>query len=133
MDKATSKVRIVFDGFAKAVNGVSLNNCLLTGAQGDQDILRTVNNLMGEGGLLRMRRMFLCNGVREEDCNCLMFLWRPYPTGPIRTYRFVNVTFGLRDSPFLAQEVFKHHATSLLSSTLWPSTSSSTNPGWKTS
>ena len=112
MDKATSKVRIVFDGSAKAANGVSLNDCLLKGPQGEQDILRIINNFRWEKVAFSgdVRRMFLCIGVREEDRDCLRFLWRPDENGAVKAFRFVNVTFGLRDSPFLAQEVFKHHA-----------------------
>lgn len=111
-DKATSKTRIVFDGSAKDGEGVSLNDCLLKGPAGKQDLLKILVNFRWEQVAFSgdVRRMFLCIGVQERDRDHLRFLWREKKSGELVTYRFRNVTFGLRDAPFVAQEVFKIHA-----------------------
>ena len=110
-DKTTSKTRVVFDGSAKDSNGVSLNDCLLKGPAGKQDLLKILINFRWNKVAFSgdVKRMFLCIGVHEKDRDHLRFLWKD-KDGQTVTYRFRNVTFGLRDAPFVAQEVFKTHA-----------------------
>ena len=110
-DKTTTKTRVVFDGSARDSNGVSLNDCLLKGPAGKQDLLKILINFRWNKVAFSgdVKRMFLCIGVHEKDRDHLRFLWRD-KQGQIVTYRFKNVTFGLRDAPFVAQEVFKTHA-----------------------
>ena len=111
-DKLTSKCRIVFNGSSKGSNGVSLNECLLKGPQGAPDLVKILVNFRWRKVAFAgdVKRMYLCIFVREEDRDHLRFLWRESRRHPIATYRFRKVPFGLRDAPFLAQQVFKHHA-----------------------
>lgn len=111
-DKATTKTRVVFDGSARDEKGQSLNDCLLKGPPGDQDLLKILINFRWEKVAFSgdVRRMFLCIGVHQQDRDHLRFLWREDPKQEATIFRFKNVTFGLRDAPFVAQEVFKIHA-----------------------
>lgn len=112
LDKSTSKTRVVFDGSAKASNGVSLNDCLLKGPAGNQDLMKILIGFRWEQTAFSgdVKRMFLCIGMEPKDRDHLRFFWRENEEDELRTFRFTAVTFGLTDAPFLAQEVFKRHA-----------------------
>ncbi len=113
LDKATTKVRAVFDASA-TYKGVSLNSVINTGPKLQQE-LTTV--------LLRFRRnpvalicdieeMYLRILVNETDRRYFSFLWRDMDTSrEPDVYEFSRVVFGVNCSPFLAQLVLREHAS----------------------
>ena len=112
-DKATTKLRIVYDASAKT-NGVSLNDCVYAGPAFGQCILNI---------LLRFRvpkvaftgdieKAFLMISVAQEDRDVLRFLWiddidRDLPQMVV--LRFTRVPFGVSSSPFLLNATIRHH------------------------
>ena len=107
--RQTSKVRPVFDASCKSYNGVSLNDCLLTGP----NLIPSIISI-----LIRFRRwrVVICADitkafhqilVRPCDRDCHRFL---LPSdGYIRVMRFKVVPFGNKSSPFLLNATIKHH------------------------
>ena len=115
MDRATTKVRIVFDASAR-VNGTSLNDVIHQGPKLQQNL----NHV-----LLRFRRfpiaigcdiseMYLQIQLTQEDRPYHRFLWRncEVEKDPV-IYEFTRVMFGVNCSPFLAQLVTQAHARSM--------------------
>ncbi|XP_026728198.1 uncharacterized protein LOC113494186 [Trichoplusia ni] len=106
------KPRIVFDAAAK-YEGRSLNDALLAGP----DLLQSLF-----GVLLRFREgpvavmadiqdMFLRVKVKEEDRDCLRFLWRgSRRTGKPEEYRMSSIIFGAASSPATAIYVMNKNA-----------------------
>ena len=111
-DKATTKVRIVYDA-AATFQGTSLNDRMYTGPNLQSDIVEI---------LLRFRRSPICliGDIKEmfnqvvldpKDRKFHRLLWRNFDTSkPIETYEAVRLVFGDRASPFLAQFVMQHQA-----------------------
>jgi hypothetical protein len=106
----TTKCRPVFAGNATDVNGVSLNDCLLTGPS----LIPNLPDL-----LLRFRfclyvvssditKAFLQLGLDELDRDACRFLWMD-EDGRVKVYRFKVVTFGIVSSPFLLNMTILHH------------------------
>ena len=113
-DKATTKLRIVYDASAKVVDGPSLNDCLHKGPKFNQlifDILlrfRTYKYALTAD----LEKAFLQISVAECDRDVLRFLWvEDVDKDPpnVRTYRFARVVFGVSASPFLLNATLKHH------------------------
>ncbi|XP_026739836.1 uncharacterized protein LOC113502195 [Trichoplusia ni] len=106
------KPRIVFDAAAK-YEGRSLNDALLAGP----DLLQSLF-----GVLLRFREgpvavmadiqdMFLRVKVKEDDRDCLRFLWRgSRRTGKPEEYRMSSIIFGAASSPATAIYVMNKNA-----------------------
>ncbi|XP_026739594.1 uncharacterized protein LOC113502285 [Trichoplusia ni] len=106
------KPRIVFDAAAK-YEGRSLNDALLAGP----DLLQSLF-----GVLLRFREgpvavmadiqdMFLRVKVKEDDRDCLRFLWRRCRgTGKPEEYRMSSIIFGAASSPATAIYVMNRNA-----------------------
>ncbi|XP_026730254.1 uncharacterized protein LOC113495628 [Trichoplusia ni] len=106
------KPRIVFDAAAK-YEGRSLNDALLAGP----DLLQSLF-----GVLLRFREgpvavmadiqdMFLRVKVKEDDRDCLRFLWRgSRGTGKPEEYRMSSIIFGAASSPATAIYVMNKNA-----------------------
>ena len=114
-ERATTKIRVVYDGSAKLNDSeVSLNECLQTGPN---LIPRLFDVLIG----FRTHRIaitadiekaFLMIGIVPSDRDVLRFLWFQDPTkldSPICQFRFTRVVFGLRPSPALLGAVILHH------------------------
>jgi hypothetical protein len=111
-DKATTKVRVVFDGAAQH-QGICLNDVMHPGPKLQNDLLQV---------LLRFRRgaiavacdieeMYLRIQLQPEDRNRFRFLWRNLDqTRQPEKYEFQRVVFGASSSPFLAQYVTQEHA-----------------------
>ena len=107
--KATTKVRIVYDGSSKInPEANSLNDCLLSGPN-------MIANLCGI--LMRFRlpeiavladieKAFLNVGLHMPDCDVCRFLQfddstNPKVDGNLATYRFKRIPIGINSSPFL--------------------------------
>ncbi len=113
-DKATTKVRVVYDASATSSSGISLNSCLYPGPC----LLKTVAEI-----LIRFRvnpialisdieKAFLMISVNEGDRDVLRFLWYKDVNSSEREqviYRFCRVVFGVTCSPFLLNATLKHH------------------------
>ena len=112
-DKATTKLRIVYDASART-SGPSLNDCLYAGPkfnQGIMDILlrfRTYKTALAAD----IEKAFLMISVAQPDRDVLCFLWiddihKQLPS--VVTLRFTRVVFGVSSSPFLLNATIKHH------------------------
>ena len=75
-DKATTKLRIVYDASAKS-DGPSLNDCLYTGSKFDQKILDILLWFCLHKVALTadIEKAFLMISMAEKDCDVLRFLW----------------------------------------------------------
>ena len=112
MDKATTKVRPVFDASAK-MNGTSLNSMISTGPKLQRELPAV---------LLRFRRntialvcdiaeMYLRIELAPDDRPFHRFLWRGQDAaGEPEVYEFQRVVFGVNASPFIAQHVSRVNA-----------------------
>eukprot|EP00795_Rhopilema_esculentum_P012680 gene12680-3393_t len=111
-DKATTKVRIVFDGSAK-YNGMSVNDVIHQGPKLQQDLVKV---------LLRFRKhpvalvcdiaeMYLQIGIHPDDRQYQRILWRNMDqTAEPDVLQFNRMVFGINSSPFGAQFVSQEHA-----------------------
>jgi len=114
-ERATTKIRIVYDGSAKLNDSeASLNECLQTGPN---LIPRLFDVLIGFRAhciaiTADIEKAFLMIGIVPSDRDVLRFLWFHDPTkldSPICQFRFTRAAFGLRPSPALLGAVIIHH------------------------
>ena len=112
-DKATSKLRVVYDASARTT-GPSLNDCLYTGPKFGQSIFDILLRFRLQQVALTgdIEKAFLMVSVTERDRDSLRFLWaaKPHVEPPeIITLRFTRVVFGVSSSPFLLNATVNHH------------------------
>ena len=112
-DKATSKLRIVYDASARST-GPSLNDCLYTGPKFGQSIFDILLRFRLQRVALTgdIEKAFLMISVQERDRDSLRFLWAvdPHVEPPeLITLRFTRVVFGVSSSPFLLNATINHH------------------------
>jgi hypothetical protein len=119
-DKATTKLRVVYDASAKST-GPSLNDCLHKGAKFHQLILDLLVRFRSYQVALvaDVEKAFLMIGVEEKDRDALRFLWiddvnKGDPE--LQVYRFTRVMFGVSSSPFLLNATVKYHLEQFLQS-----------------
>lgn len=116
-NKATTKVRIVYDASAKTKSeNKSLNECLYRGPV-------LLQNLIGILFRFRMQKIamvsdiekaFLQIGLQEDAKDVTRFLWLKDKSvldteNNIEVYRFCRVPFGIICSPFLLAATIDHH------------------------
>lgn len=111
-DKATTKVRIVFDASMKGLNGVSLNDDLLVGPTLQPPLRHIVMRWrMHPIGLcadiIKMYRQVL---VSEEHSDFQRIVWRENPEAELEEYRILRVTFGTAPAPYLAVKTLQQAA-----------------------
>ena len=119
-DKASTKVRVVYDASAKIKKGQkSLNECLYPGPTMLKDLI---------GILLRFRlnriaivtdieKAFLQIGLSEDAKDVTRFFWLKEKEhlsleNNVQVYRFNRVPFGIISSPFLLAATLDHHLKS---------------------
>ena len=112
MDKATTKVRIVFDCAAKC-NGISLNDMIHAGPkllQGLFNVLvRFRRNLVGIA--CDIKEMYLQIEVKEQDRSHFRLLWRDLdPSQEPDVFEFNRVVFGKNSAPMESQFVAQENA-----------------------
>ena len=112
-DKATTKLRIVFDASARS-SGPSLNECLYAGPPLNRTILEILLRFrVHRVGLIGdIEKAFLMVSIHPDDRNYLRFLWIDdisMETPAIVTMRFRRVMFGVSSSPFLLNGTIKYH------------------------
>ena len=104
-DRATTKVRVVYDG-AAVCKGQSLNDQMLPGPKLQQDILDILIKFrQGAVALIGdIQEMFSQILLDPQDRRYHRILWKD------RTLESARLPFGDRASPFLAQLVIRTHA-----------------------
>ena len=111
-EKATTKVRVVFDGSAQQ-NGKSLNSESLPGPKLQSDIVDVLVKLRKEtvalaGDVSQMYHQIL---LRQEDRALHRFLYRNLDSGDTpKVYEFKRFIFGGCYCPFCVQFAWQHHA-----------------------
>ncbi|XP_065178471.1 uncharacterized protein LOC135809125 [Sycon ciliatum] len=100
-DKATTKVRVVFDAAAR-FNGTSINEHMYAGPRLQNDLVTVlIRFCMHPVALIAdVSEMFLQVSLQPEDRRYHRFLWK---TGDgVKAYEFTRLAFGIRASPYLA-------------------------------
>ena len=111
-EKATTKVRVVFDGSAQQ-NGKSLNSESLPGPKLQSDIVNVLVKFRKEpvalaGDVSQMYHQIL---LRPEDRALHRFLYRNLNSGDTpKVYEFKRFIFGGCYCPFCVQFAWQHHA-----------------------
>lgn len=103
-DKATTKVRVVFDASSLGKNGVSLNSELMVGPSLQADLRHTImrwrmHPICIVADIVKMYRQVI---VSTEDIDYQRLLWRQNPRDQIQHLRLLRVTFGTASAPYLA-------------------------------
>lgn len=107
-ESTTTKVRVVFDGSAKASNGLSINDIQIVGSQLQDDLFDILLRFRKHRYILsadaeKMYRQVL---VDPEQRQLQRILWRSNPEEPIQVYELNTVTYGTKAASFLAIRVF---------------------------
>lgn len=113
-DSVSHKIRIVFNGSTTDLDGLSLNSVLLAGPALQPDLAAVIMRFRQYPVALTgdIRKHFLQIQVNRLDRKWLRFLWKPPGSaGPVQTYHFCVIAFGLSCAPFLAINTVLHHLT----------------------
>ncbi|GFY10020.1 integrase catalytic domain-containing protein [Trichonephila clavipes] len=116
--KDSTKVRIVFDASSKGKGALSLNDCLESGPNLNPVLLKIILRfrLHKIAFCIDIQHPFLEIGIVEEDEQFLKILWikKEGPnfylsTHNVETFRYTQVTVGVKCSPFLLAVVIRLH------------------------
>jgi hypothetical protein len=110
-DKATTKVRIVFDASARC-EGVSLNDIVHPGPKLQKDLFDVLLRFRCKPVALTcdIQEMYLQIGITQSDRPFHSFLWRSSIDSEPDVYQFNRLVFGVNASPYLAQFVSQYNA-----------------------
>ena len=114
-DRETTKVRVVYDGSAKASKKEkSLNDCLQTGPNNLPHVFDMLANFRKNivGLTADIEKAFLMVGIQDDQRDFLRFLWLDNPSSEnpkIIHLKFTRLVFGLRPSPAILGETILHH------------------------
>ena len=115
---STTKLRIVYDGSAKAgKDECSLNDCLQVGPNFIPKLFNILIKFRSHPIAITadIEKAFLMVGIFSLDRDVLRFLWLEDPLNPqsnVTQFRFTRLVFGLRSSPAILGAVISHHLQS---------------------
>lgn len=111
-EKETSKIRIVLDASCKTSSGKSLNDVLHCGPNLQSKIFQLLLNfrLFEIAISADIEKMFFSIKVAHDHRRFQRILYRFQGGGPIETFEFGRVPFGLKVSPYLAMRIVKRLA-----------------------
>ncbi|XP_052778713.1 uncharacterized protein LOC128216176 [Mya arenaria] len=117
-DKATTKLRVVYDASAKTrSDNRSLNECLYRGPVMLRDLCGLLMRfrLHKIGIVADIEKAFLQIGLQKSQRDVTRFLWLKDISSPstdpynIQEYRFCRVPFGIISSPFILGATMDYH------------------------
>ena len=114
-DRETTKVRVVYDGSAKASKKErSLNDCLQTGPNHLPHVFNIIANFRKNiiGLTADIEKAFLMVGIQDGQRDFLWFLWFDNPSlenPEIIHLKFTRLVFGLCPSPAILGATILHH------------------------
>ncbi|RZK36074.1 MAG: hypothetical protein EOO61_10965, partial [Hymenobacter sp.] len=108
----TSKFRTVFDGSCKRIDGVSINDIQLNGEKVQPELTTTLmrfrmNKIALTADIAKMYRQIL---IAEDQQDLQRILWRESPSDPIREYRLVTQTYGMKSAAYVCIKCLDHCA-----------------------
>jgi hypothetical protein len=117
-DKATTKIRPVFDGAARSKYGPSLNDVLETGPNLNPDLLSVLMRFRMNriAWIADIEKASLNIALQPEDAEAVRFLWPREPENPSSYFiacKWKRVPFGLSSSPFLLRVTINKHLLSV--------------------
>ena len=119
-DSETTKLRIMYDGSAKAVGDeYSLNDYLLTGPNSIPKLFNILIQFRWNPVAITadIEKAFLMISIKPSDRDFLRFLWikdTGKPQSELIHLRFTCLVFGLRPSPTVLGAVLNHHISKYL-------------------
>ena len=114
-DRKRTKVRVVYDGSAKASKQEkSLNDCLQTGPNHLPHIFNMLANFCKNliGPTADIEKAFLMDGIQKDHQHFLRFLWFDDPSTErpnVIHLKFTRLVFGLRPSQAILGAIILHH------------------------
>lgn len=116
-EKATTKVRVVFDAASKDKHGISLNDLMHAGPNLNPELLGVLLRFRMKkiGVTADIRQAFLQISLSEQDQDTTRFLWYDeevsdqWPKTKPVAYRMKRMPFGVKASPFLLAFTIRHH------------------------
>ncbi|XP_065094995.1 uncharacterized protein LOC135716231 [Ochlerotatus camptorhynchus] len=108
-DSTTTKLRVVFDASCATTSGVSLNDLLLDAPNINTEIFDIMMEfrffeVVFTADAVKMYRQVL---THPDNRDYLRVVWRSSPDKPIQHFRLRTVTYGLKNSGFLAMAALK--------------------------
>ena len=112
-DRATTKVRPVFDASAREKNSGSLNSYLFKGPtlQPHLNAIMMRFRLNPIAFTADVKKMFLMIQIHPDQRDLLRVIWDDLLDGRQSIYRYTVLPFGLRCSPYLAIATIHHHVS----------------------
>ena len=114
-DSQTTKLRVVYDGSARAMGEkYSLNDCLQKGPNYIPKLFDILIRFRWNYVAITadIEKAFLTIRIRETDRDVLHFLWLKQPsatTSDVVHLRFTRLVFGLHPSPAILGAIIEHH------------------------
>ncbi|XP_075234999.1 uncharacterized protein LOC142332439 [Lycorma delicatula] len=111
-NSTTTKLRVVFDASCKSDANCSLNECLMVRPVVQEELFSIVLRFCSHiyvmiADIEKMYRQIL---VEPQQTQYQLIFWREDSSQPIKTYRFLTVTYGTASAPFLATRTLKQLA-----------------------
>ena len=108
---STTKVRPVFDAWAKSSSGVSLNDTLLVGPTVHPPLIDVLRFRLHCIALTAdISKMYRAVELTLADRDMHRFVWRSNPKEVLKDYRMTHVTFGVSASSYAANMAVKQNA-----------------------
>jgi len=103
-DRTTTKLKVVFDGFAPASSGLSLNDIMLSDPKLQLDLINILwrFRLHSIAFTADVEKMYHQVDVKPEDCELQHILYRFSPEDPLKDYFLKTVTYGTKSASFLS-------------------------------
>ncbi|XP_073831493.1 uncharacterized protein [Musca autumnalis] len=116
-DRASTKVRVVFNASSPSSSGLSLNDILHTGPILQSDLTMLILRwrffrYVFNADIEKMYRQIL---VHPEDAKFQRILFRSTPNEEVQDFQLQTVTFGVNSAPYLAIRVLHQLADDILS------------------
>ncbi|CAI6363776.1 unnamed protein product [Macrosiphum euphorbiae] len=109
-DSITTKLRVVFDGSAPTISGLSLNDVMLKEPM--VKLLRfRVHKIALTADVEKMYRQIL---VTPKDCQLQRIWYRPSPSGLLREYNLRTITYITKSASYLATRILVEIAFSAI-------------------
>jgi hypothetical protein len=110
-DSTTTKLRVVFDGSAKTLSGLSLNDVQMVGPPLQNDLFNILLRFRQHRFVIKtdIEKMYRQVLIEDNQKQYQKIFWRSDVSQPVKVYKLNTVTYGTaackRIEPTLAKEI----------------------------